>query len=614
MVRNAFAVALFTLLSPLAAQVVPTPAELLVAHDRRIPFGQIQRGPFGPQVEALIAGLGALGFEPAPGAAHPPTLVFRSVDSLAGEAYRIRSEEGALIAEAGNAEGAARAAATLLQLAEDDGWPALTVEDAPTFPFRCFMVDMGRNPHSPAVLRDIVDTLWLYKVRYLQLHLTDDQMGSWPSRAYPKILSDRAGWTWEDFEALEAYASARGVAIIPEIDVPAHSTILRRHYPEVFGESPTDLATLESAQGGVETLIDECLEVFASTPYVHIGADEAYGVDVTLQRDFINRLDDFVRRRGRRTIVWEGPSLGEGDNKVHEGVLHMNWRTVNVTAQAMLDAGYEVVNAAWDPFYIVDHYPKTMFTAVDLERCYGWAPQRFAHVNAGIPTFGEGHRTTTAEGIVGFCMPWWEGREENVLPLCVPRIAAVAAGGWNREGEDDYGWFERRQRHALSVLERVAGFGLPVLPIGEEESQRGNVAFRARVAVDQGGSQPHFGPDRLTNGITSRFDHFLGFPCTPEPLAITVDLGGATDVGRIVVHETAVGESHELYDVLVSRDGGQAFEVVGRSEKGSRGDRAFVEHSFEPRPVTHIRIRTSGCHGLTFPSFSRLCEIQAFAR
>ena len=179
------------------------------------------------------------------------------------------------------------------------------VEDHPDLPFRCFMVDMGRNAHGPKVLLQIVDACWFYKVSYLQLHLTDDQLCSWPSQAFPKLLDDRSGWSWEAFVELENYSQARGVTIIPEIDVPGHSTILRQRYPEVFGKEPSDLATLPSAQRGMEQLLDELMAVFQATPFVHIGGDEAYGVPGDAQRDFVNRLHRYLKSKGRRAIAWE---------------------------------------------------------------------------------------------------------------------------------------------------------------------------------------------------------------------------------------------------------------------------------------------------------------------
>lgn len=613
--------ALLALLSAsTSAQIVPRPRVLELEPDvRAFPAAVVcSDAELSGAAHALVDSIGRLGVALGEGGADAatPTVRFARAEDLADEAYAIELGSDGVVVRASTNRGAARAAATLVQLATLEGervsFPGGRIEDHPSDGFRCFMVDMGRNPHSPAALRALVDMVWFYKGNLLHLHLSDDQRFSWPSRAFPNLVSADAGWTWDDFVELEAYARARGVALVPEIDVPGHSTILRREYPEVFGTTPTELASLESAQRGMETLLDEILSVLSSTPYVHIGGDEAYGVPAGVQRDFLNRLDAHVRAGGRTTVAWEGPPLGEGDDKVSTDVVHMNWRTIEFPAQEMLDAGYAVVNAAWDPMYVVDHYPRTMFTAVDLERCFGWDPRRFGHVDPGMPTFARPHRTETADGILGFCMPWWEGREENLFALCLPRFAAVAAPSWNREGERDFADFTRRQRRLLPRFVELADIAWDETPYADPETQRDNLAYRATVTPSRGAAQPHFGPERLTNGIPDRFDHFLGFPTKPEPLTIRVDLRAPATVGRVRVHERAVGSSHEVYTLEVSTDG-TTFLEVGRSGEGTRGDASFVDHVFDPREITALRITTQGCHGLTFPSFSRLTEVEAFA-
>ncbi|MDF1837586.1 MAG: family 20 glycosylhydrolase [Planctomycetota bacterium] len=543
-------------------------------------------------------------------------VTFAREPKMPREGYRIDLEDGFLRIKASSSVGAAWAVSHLLRTVRVEGghasWPDQSIQTAPAHGFRCFMVDMGRNPHPPEVLRQVVDMLWFHRVNYLQLHLTDDQLSSWPSAVFPKLVDDRAGWTLRDYVELERYSQVRGVTIIPEIDVPGHSTLLRRHYPEVFGTSATELATLPSAQEGVEALISETLEIFQATPVVHMGGDEAYGVPVETQRDFINRIHAFVKSKGKRTIVWEGPGLGEGANKVNPEVVHMNWRTIAFPAQDMLDAGYPVVNASWDPFYIVDHFPRTMFTAVDLERCYNWDPQRFAHINHEIPTFQTPHLTDTREGILGFCMPWWEGRPENLFALCEPRLAAVAETAWVGQDQRDFSAFQQSRAANQDRLCQLSGIQIAPMPMARPPEPLGNLAFGAHVSASKGSCQPHFSPARLTNGITARFDHFLGFPTQPTPLDITVDLKAPTDLARIVVYEDATQDSFEEYELLVSLDG-ETFEPVGQTEKGSRGRNTHVEHSFKSRQVRYILIRTRGCQDLTFPSFSRLSEVQAFA-
>lgn len=609
----------FCLPMSLQAQIVPAPQHQATRGPACRGL-QIQCGEraFIPVLEAFVQALVRLGARQLEisAAVQGPAVLRIQKAALAGpESYRITPTEGALQVSAATPSGLARATATLCQVVTIDqgvpAWPGLQIEDQPGQSFRCIMVDLGRNPIRPAAVRHLVDAAWYYKLNYLHLHLSDDQLCSWPSKAFPKLHSKNSGWTRADFVALEAYSQARGITVIPEIDVPGHSTLLRRHYPEVFGKTPTDLASTREAQQGVETLIGELLEVFESTPYVHIGGDEAYGVPLETQRDFINRLNRFIKSKGRRTIVWEGPRLGEGDNKVATDVLHLNWRTVEFPAQQMLDAGYQVVNAAWDPMYIVDHYPRTMFTAVDLERCYAYDKRRFGHVDPGMPTLKQPHRATQDEGILGFCICYWEGREPNLLRLCVPRLAAIGAAAWNRAGEADFAGFVARQTTLLPRLQKLSGFELPPIPRADPRHHLKNLAYGAAVHASTGAAQPQFGPARLTNGIVERFDHFLGFPTHPEPLEIIVDLGRAQDVARILVHETAVGQSHEVYTLHISVDGNEYAEV-GAAKKGTRGRKSYVEHRFARQKLRYIKILTRGCHGLTFPSFSRLTEILAF--
>ncbi|MCH1506419.1 MAG: family 20 glycosylhydrolase [Verrucomicrobiales bacterium] len=601
--------------------IVPAPQQASVRRDRTVSGTLVHCAipEFASQAEAFVVALQKLGLPNAAvvdGDGDATVIMFAKDDTVPEEGYAISPGDDFLTLQASSSAGAAQAVSSLLQtvnVADDKAtWPHLTITDQSDTPYRSFMIDMGRNPHSPETLRHVIDMMWFYKANFLHLHLTDDQLFSWPSRAFPKLSGERAGWTVDDFMALEAYSQARGVTIIPELDVPRHSAVLRKEYPEVFGETTADLATTEEAQHGVETLITEMLAVFKATPYVHIGGGEAGGVSSTDQRNFINRLNRFITAQGKRTIVWEGPGAGEGDNKVAEDVIHINWNTVNFPAQKMLDAGYQVINAAWNPLYIVDHYPRTMFTAVDVERCYTWNRQHFAHIDHGMPTFAKPHITTTADGIIGFCVAWWEGREENILPLCLPRIAAVTSAAWNRTGESNFAQFQKRYEDTLSTLEAFSGFTLPEIPFADPESQKDNHAYRAKVTPSESASQPHFGPARLTNGIPDQFDHFLGFPTQPEPLEILIELTEPAEVSRITVHERALGGSYELYNILISEDG-KTFYEIGEAKEGTRGDQSYIDHRFAAREIESIKIITQGCHGLIYPSFSRLSEVMAYS-
>lgn len=286
----------------------------------------------------------------------------------------------------------------------------------------------------------------MYKLDSVHLHLTDDQYFAFPSKAFPKLPTVRNAISWDEFAELEQYASTRGVAIIPELEVPGHSSLLTRTYPKVFGEDSHDVATKPSSIEAIKTLLDEMMQLFPSSPYVHVGGDEASGVSEESQRALVNTLHAYLKAQGKKTVVWEGPRLGAGSNKIHEDVIHINWRTINFPADKMIAAGYPVVNAAWDPLYVVDHYPRNNFTMASPQHIYEKLDLfRFGHFNPGISTFAEPIQVPKTDQVIGFCMPWWEGREANYIPLVFPRAIPMAEIAWNPSAQPrDYQAFARR--------------------------------------------------------------------------------------------------------------------------------------------------------------------------
>lgn len=410
-------------------------------------------------------------------------LKFERSENLKEEAYSIQITPQEICVAASGLKGLCRATATLLQLIggyPDGKLPLLKISDQPAVPYRNFMVDMGRNPHSLELLKETIDLLWFYKVDSIQLHLTDDQRFAFPSTAFPKLWDGKI--TIDEFKALEAYARVRGVTIIPELEVPGHSGILRSKYPEVFGKTEADLANSDKALIGIKTLLDEILDVFPSTPYVHIGGDEASGVPEEDQRDLINTLHAYLKSKGKQTLVWEGPRPGKGKNKVNEEVIHLNWRTINYPADRMLDDGYRVVNAAWDPLYLVDHYPRTNFTMTSPQHIYETLKlTRFKHVNPGIPTYQKPLEVEPNDRLIGFCMPWWEGREVNYFPQVVPRVIPFAEVAWNPTEERDYEAFQKRVQKTEAA--RMKAF-YPVSIEASDLAIESDGVFHNEVVVD----------------------------------------------------------------------------------------------------------------------------------
>lgn len=374
------------------------------------------------------------------------TLVVAQNKKLAPEAYSLDVTKNQIQLSASTLKGLAHGTSTLLQLVgglQGDRLPSLSIRDEPHLSYRNFLVDMGRNPHSVELLKETIDLLWFYKIDSMQLHLTDDQRFAFPSTAFPKLWDGII--TVDQFKELEAYAVCRGVTIIPELEVPGHSGILRRGYPETFGKTQTELATTDKAFTGITTLLDEMMDVFSSTPYIHVGGDEVSGVPEESQRELINRLHAYLKSKGRQTIVWEGPRPGKGKNKVNTEVIHLNWRMVNYSPAQMLKDGYRVVNAAWDPLYIVDHYPRTNFTMAAPQYVYEKLSLTcFQHVNPRLSSFTNPVEVQPNERLIGFCMPWWEGREENFIAMNVPRVIPFAEVAWDPSVVRDFTDFSKR--------------------------------------------------------------------------------------------------------------------------------------------------------------------------
>lgn len=545
------------------------------------------------------------------------TLSVKKSGQLAGEAYRLEVTSDQIRIEASTIKGLAHASASLIQLIGENSKTIsqVRIADRPSVPWRNLMIDMGRNPHSVELLKEAIDFAWFYKLDSLQLHLTDDQRFAFPSTAFPKLWDGLI--TLDQFRELEAYAVVRGVTLVPELEVPGHSTKLRGLYPDVFGKSPTDLAESEEALAGIKTLIDEMLDVFPSTPYMHIGGDEAYGVPEEIQRDLINKLHAYLKSKGKQTIVWEGPRAGEGDNRVNKEVIHINWRTINYPADQMLADGHRVINAAWDPLYVVDHYPRTNFTMTSPQHIFEKLKlTRFKHVNPGIPTFAKPIEVEPSEQLIGYCMCWWEGREENFAAQVFPRLIPMADVAWNPGEQRNFKEFQSRSLKTESIRKAAFFAEQAAQDHGrkaESSADSNNLAF-AKPVTSSATSGPPFGTDLLTDGATENLGFYLGYPATSEkPIAITIDLQSPKTVGRIVVHAYTISGSFEKYSVQVSEDGESYTEVGSRLEKPEK-PQPTVEHTFEPRKVRYVRILSHGNRGYVFDSFSKILEVEAFEK
>ncbi len=261
------------------------------------------------------------------------------------EGYKLEVATDAITITAATKTGVIRAAQTLMQLAAATGGtgiPGVSITDYPAFKLRGIMHDVGRSFISFDELKKEIDLLSRFKVNVFHWHLTDNQGFRFESKAYPQLnqaanMTRFAGsyYTQAQCTELEAYAAERGVIIIPEIDMPGHSTA----FTNAMG------FTMSSNQGKValKTLLSELAAAFPLAPYIHMGADEA-GTTAA----FVNEMSQYIKQTlGRKCIVWN-PISGVSISKANLPYIDMTemWSTSGRKIDGLpnIDCRYNYVN------------------------------------------------------------------------------------------------------------------------------------------------------------------------------------------------------------------------------------------------------------------------------
>ncbi len=225
--------------------------------------------------------------------------------TLAGfdnEGYKLNVATDAITITAVTKTGVIRAAQTLKQLAAaaDGAYiQGVDITDYPAFKLRGYMHDVGRSFISFDELKKEIDLLARFKVNVFHWHLTDNQGFRFESKVYPQLnqasnMTRFAGsyYTQEQCTELEAYAAERGIIVIPEIDMPGHST--------AFTNAMGYTMSSDAGKVALKALLSELAAAFPLAPYIHMGADEA-GTTAA----FVNEMSQYIKETlGRKCIVW----------------------------------------------------------------------------------------------------------------------------------------------------------------------------------------------------------------------------------------------------------------------------------------------------------------------
>jgi hexosaminidase len=377
------------------------------------------------------------------------------------ESYRIDIADGHATIEAPTVFGAYHAFETLLQLPQARAGsfilPALHIADSPRFPWRGLMLDSGRHFLSVATVLRTIDGMAAVKLNVLHLHLSENQGFRIESHRYPKLTglgSNGEFYTQPEMRSIIAYAAARGIRVVPEFDMPGHSTSWMIGYPELgSGPGPYKLErrfdifdptmdpTRESTYQFLDQFFAEMAQVFPD-PYLHIGGDESNGKEwrsnpriiafmkshnlkdtEALQTYFNKRVQAILKKYHRTMIGWDEvlhPDLSPD-------VVIQNWHGVEFLIDGAKQGHQGLLSQPW---YLDHNYSAAkMFAADPIPDNAGLTPEQ-THLILG----GEA------------CM-WSEQIVDATIDAKVwPRAAAVAERLWSPQTDRNATDMVRRLR------------------------------------------------------------------------------------------------------------------------------------------------------------------------
>ena len=466
--------------------------------------------------EYLETGFGSSSEIKAEGEGLKLILELSLLDSLGEEGYFLTIAETGLTITAPTTTGVFYGIQSLRQLMPTDFengdlknevlLPFIEIRDKPRFQWRAFMLDESRHFMGTAVVKRMLDQMALLKMNVFHWHLTDDQGWRIEIKQYPKLTAigskrkdtqvargseERTGvphegfYTQEQIKEILAYAQARHIRVVPEIEMPGHATAAIAAYPwigslgtttevsEVFGKLDDSFNISDPrVVGFLQDVLDEVIALFPGD-VIHIGGDEVNHTPwlnsqmakeymtseglkspVDLQIHFTNQISDYLSAAGKRMMGWNdilGDDIHEqldssaaktGQKLAPSSVIHF-WKGDMSLIEKAVNDGYQVVNSNhWDTY--LDY----TYQRLPLAKSYAFDP---------IPSELESKYHPQILGTGTQIWTEYTPDEEAMYKQVFPRLVAYAEVGWTTVGNKDYERF-------LAALEgfnkRLLNFGV----------------------------------------------------------------------------------------------------------------------------------------------------------
>jgi hexosaminidase len=514
----------------------------------------------------------------------PPHAIRLQLDPHAAveqpEGYALDVDAEGIRISARSSAGLFYGAMTLWQLLTPDGAhgpvrvPALAIRDWPRFRWRGLMLDVARHYQSPATIKQLLDAMAKHKLNVFHWHLTDDQGWRIEIRRYPELTRigawrtppgagsggepKRYGgfYTQAQIRDVVAYAAARHITVVPELDMPGHAQAAVAAYPRQIGVTRTRpgvsvdwgvnpyLYDVDDASFAfIEHVLDEVMALFPST-YIHVGGDEAIkdqwkaspavqakmralGIkdEDGLQSWFIDRIGRYLAAHGRRLIGWD--EILEGGLPASASV--MSWRGTQGAIDAA-KAGHDVVLAPAGSLYFDNlqsaraDEPSGRLSILPLSKVYAFEP-----VDASLDAEQAKHVLGLEAALWTEYMPsaW------HVQHAIFPRIDALAERAWSPPATRDWPDFlarlpaQLRRYRALGIAFADSAFAVAVTQQGDaadgdahvslgNQAQYGDIHYTVDGSAPTIASPAYAAPFQVTLPATIRA---LAFAADGTPLA-----------------------------------------------------------------------------------------------
>lgn len=373
--------------------------------------------------------------------------------------------------------------------------PAGTVTDFPRFRYRGFMIDVGRHFFPVSYLKQMIDLMALHNINYFHWHLTEDQGWRIEIKKYPKLTeigskrdSTIIDWETKKFDGkphsgfytqdeareIVRYAADRFITVVPEIDLPGHTTAALASYPELgctggpykvlcsFGVFPDVLcAGNDQTLQFTKDVLDEIMDIFPSE-YIHIGGDECpksrwekcpkcqakikelgikalpkHSKENQLQTYFMSELEKEINAHGRCMLGWD--EVLEGGLTPNSTI--MSWRGIQGGIEAARQH-HDVIMTPIQRLYFSNPRINKMTGFEWMNRVYNFEP---------VPAELTDAEKKFVIGTQGCIWTEWTADSTKMEWQILPRMAALSEIQWTLPEHKNFERFMERLPEMLKI-------------------------------------------------------------------------------------------------------------------------------------------------------------------